>query len=98
MRFDFNDWRRQLVAEIAEPTAEQRRSGQTAASQRLLNIIDAITPEERSNCDLLLDRPRRERIARDAGESLADIDELIAQRQRLAIMCAAMQQPSELDE
>jgi signal recognition particle GTPase len=83
MEIDFNDVRSQ----IAEMVARGDASAEMAAdSQRLLEVIDAMTPEERSDYDLLLDTPRRQRLADQVGVPREDVDELVRQRYGLAQM------------
>lgn len=53
---------------------------------RSLSIVRAMTPEERRNPDLLLDRPRRDRIANGAAVPIADVEELLVARQGIEIM------------
>ena len=49
-----------------------------------------MTPEERREPDLLLEQSRRERVARGAGVSAADVGELLAQRQGAVTMFRQM--------
>jgi len=42
-------------------------------------ILGAMTPEERLNPDLLIDEPRRARVAAAAGQPIAEVNSLIAQ-------------------
>ena len=42
-------------------------------------ILQAMTPEERNDPDLLLDEPRRRRIAEGAGRSMKEVNSLLTQ-------------------
>ena len=58
-------------------------------------MINAMKPDERCDSDLLLDRTRRERIAREAGVSVAEVDQLVALRQVLATLMTHMSQEGQ---
>ena len=90
MPFDFNYFRELLTAMDTNP--EQIPSElPLEILRRGLAMIDAMTPEERANNDLLLDRATRERIARDAGVPLEDVNELIAEQRRVAAIFLRME-------
>ena len=84
-----------LAAVIASPSSTKIDRALPDDIRRVLGVINAMTPEERSNSDLLLDSTRRERIAKDAEVSVADVNEVVAQREALANMLAKMEAESQ---
>lgn len=82
MLLDFNEVQKQIACMI-----EHGQNPQMVEDFRQVsNIIDAMTPNERHDPDLLLEREPRLRVARTAGVPLDQVDALIAHRQQLATM------------
>ena len=81
MDFDFDRMQRQLdlldqhwPAQVGPPIPSQ-------GVRRVQGVIHSMTPEERRDCDLLLHEMRRKRVAKGAGVTMAEVGELLAQRQ-----------------
>lgn len=90
MKFDFNIFRRQLDMLIDHSPSQMRDPLPMQDASRGRGLIHSMTPDERQDPDLLLDRRRQERVAKGAGVSVADVGALLAQFQGVAIMCRRM--------
>ena len=66
---------------LAEVTDELR-----LGLEKLVRILEAMTEEERSNHDLLLDSLVRQRIANQSGTELHDVERLISEATKVGLL------------
>jgi predicted RNA-binding Zn ribbon-like protein len=80
MREDFNDFQRRILAHARDGlwTTPEEKLEWWQDARKILELIAAMTHQERSNVALLAERERRERIAAACGVSLAEVDQLVA--------------------
>src|SRR5262249_16441712 len=83
-RFDFNDFRRQITQ--LQMGLVRDADGEIL---RIQGIIDSMTPNERSNPQII-DRSRRQRIAVGAGVAPSDVSGLVKQFDGMAAVVEQM--------